>query len=127
MKSCSIYSILSWSSHKNLRPERSISAAEILAAGEAIDEGKMLARTVSSIYNTRIPLVISLDSRDLCTSLSTQRNSVDKSIRCDVNVICHEFDRRNVAKFVGIAGDQKLADPGTKSDSSLMDALRCCM
>lgn len=41
MAACSIYYIISWSSHKAKHPVRSIGAAEILAAGEAIDKGKM--------------------------------------------------------------------------------------
>lgn len=41
----SIFHVLSWSSHKSKRPVKSIGASEILAAGEAIDEGKLLAST----------------------------------------------------------------------------------
>lgn len=73
------FHLLSWSSHKSRRTVRSIRAAEILAAVEAIDEGKILARTLSSIYSSRIPLLLALDSRDLFTSLSTERNSVHMS------------------------------------------------
>lgn len=38
----SVFHTLSWSSHKSKRPVKSTGAAEILAAGEAIDEGKVL-------------------------------------------------------------------------------------
>lgn len=97
-----------------------------MAAGEAIDEGNILARKVSSINNAHIPLVISLDTRDLFTSLYTQRTSVDKCILCDVSVIRYEDERRNVAKFIWIPGKQNLADP-KRSDSPLTDAQRCCI
>lgn len=86
--------LLSSFSHKFRRLIQSISAAEILAAGKAIDEGKVLASTLSSIYATRIPLALALDSRDLFTSLSTHRNFLYKSICRDVNVIRHEVERR---------------------------------
>lgn len=39
----SIFHLLSLSSHKSHRPVKSIGLAEILAAGEPIDEGKMIA------------------------------------------------------------------------------------
>lgn len=87
MRSGFPFHFLSCISYKSRRPVHSIGAAENLAAGKAIDEGKMLAQTMSSIFNFDIPLVISLDSGDLFTSLCTHRNSVDKSNRCNVNVI----------------------------------------
>lgn len=45
--------------------------AEILAGGEVIDEGKMQTRTMYSNFNVDIPLMVTLDSHDLFTSLST--------------------------------------------------------
>jgi len=40
----SVFHTLSWTSHKSKRPVKSIGADEILAAGEAIDEGKFCSR-----------------------------------------------------------------------------------
>lgn len=116
--------MLSCTSNKSRSPIGSIGAAEIVAAREAIDERNMLARNMSSIVNVRIPVIVALDRGDLFTSHSTQRNSVNKSIRCDFNVIRYEFDGRNVAKFVWNPGNQNLADPGSKIDSPLRSALR---
>ena len=44
-KAGSVFHTLNWFSHKSKRPVKSIGAAEILAAGEAIDEGKVLANS----------------------------------------------------------------------------------
>jgi len=84
----------------------------------------MLAHTVSTNYGTSVALYIALYSKDLFTSLSTQRNSHDKSIRADVNFIRFELERRNVSCFIWIPREENLADPGTKSDSPLENAPR---
>lgn len=88
--------VVSWSSHKAKRPVRSIGTAELLAAGEAIDEGKILASTLAVITNQPVELIIALDTKDLFSSLSSQRNPIDKSIRADVNVIRYELECGNV-------------------------------
>lgn len=63
------------------RPFRSFGAAEILYAGDEIDEGKILSRTPSKLYDVKVPVYISLYSKELFTPPSTQRNAIDKSIR----------------------------------------------
>lgn len=72
-----IFLRLSWSSHKSRHPFKSIYSADILAADEAIDEGKRLTRTLSSIYNTAVLLIVALYGRNLFSSLSTKLNNVD--------------------------------------------------
>lgn len=124
MTNGSIIHTVSWSSRKSKRPVKSVGAAEILAAGEAIDEGKLIAQSYSMILGFQLDLIIVLDSKDLFYSLSTQRNSIDKSIRANVNVIRHEFEIRNVHKIIWIPGNLNLADPGTKCDSPLSPALQ---
>lgn len=89
----SLFHSLSWSSYRAKRPVRSVGAAEVLAAGDGIDEGQMLTRTLSSICGVDVRLIVALDSKDLFTSLSTQRQSIDKSIRADANVIRYAFER----------------------------------
>ena len=116
--------LMSWSSHKYKRPVRSIGAAEILAAGEAIDEGKVIKSVIAKVHNFNPDLIVVVDSKDLFTSFSTKRNSIDKSIWPDVNVIRFEFETRNVDKLIWILGLLNLADPGTMRESSLSDALQ---
>lgn len=115
---------LSWSSHKSKRPVRSIGAAEILAVGEAIDEGKLIKSAVSHALCANVKLLVATDSKDLFNSLSTQRNSIDKSIRGDVNLIRFEYETHSVNTVVWIPGKTNPADPGTKRDSPLTDVLR---
>lgn len=65
-----------------------------------------------------------LDSKDLYTSLATQRQSVDRSVRADVNYIRYHFEVGNANRICWIPGQLNLADPGTKSDSPLTPALQ---
>lgn len=84
----------------------------------------MLERTLSAIYNAFMPLIVALESLELFTSLSTQRNSVDKSIRCKFNVIRHEFELGLLDEITWIPSMSNLANPGTNCDIFLIDALR---
>ena len=51
LKEGSIFHTVSWSSRKSKRPVKSVGAAEILAAGESIDEGKIIAQTYLSLIH----------------------------------------------------------------------------
>lgn len=64
-------------SHKSKRPVKSTEAAEILAAAESIDEGQILKQALPVVLHLELQLLIAVDSRDLITSLSTQRNFID--------------------------------------------------
>lgn len=97
----SIYHTLSWSSRKSKRPVKSIGAAEILAAGEAIDEGIVLAGAYQVLLGVQADLVIAFDSKDLFETLSICRNSIDLSILADVNVIQYEFDLKRLPESFG--------------------------
>ena len=123
----STFHTISWMSHKSKRPVRSIAAAEILAASAAIDEGKILKSTFSLLMATPIQLVIIVDSKDLYTSLSTHRNSIDKSVRADVNVIRFEYEMGNVDQICWLPGSLDFADPATKTDSLLCQSLQLLM
>lgn len=105
--------MLSWISHKSKRPVRSIAAAEILAAFEVIDEEKTLKTALSNLLLIPVLLVIIVDSKDLYTSLSTRRNSIDRSIRADVNYIRFQYKIGNIDEICWLPGSINLADPGT--------------
>lgn len=49
---------LTWASHKSYRPVKYIGAAEILAAGEAIDEGKVIARSCDLLLGIHIDVLV---------------------------------------------------------------------
>lgn len=118
----STFYLLSWSSHKSRRPVKSTPAAEILAASEALDELVCLHSVIVRILGVPVNLWQLVDSKDLYTSLSTQRQSIDKSVRNDVN--CIRFTYETVLDvFAWIRGNVNIADVGTKKNSALTDAL----
>lgn len=123
-KSGAHFHVISWASHKAKRPVKSIGAAETLATSdEAIDAGKSIRAEHRNLYDNDINLVIALVSEDLYTSLTTQQQSIDLSIRGDVSVIRYEFETRRVHEVVWIPGKLNLADCGTKIDSQLTSAV----
>ena len=124
LKNNSIYHPISWLSHKSKRPVKSVPAAEILASAEAIDEAKSIAHAYSEILDMYIRVHLCVDSKDLFTSLSTQRNSIDRSIRGDVASIRFEFQVGKVNRIKCITGKINLADVLTKKDSPLTDDLQ---
>lgn len=83
----SLHYVLFWPSHRSRRPVRLIGTAKILAADEAIDEGKIIATSLSAALGTSVFLHIVLDSKYLYTSLFTMRNNDEKSIRDHDNFI----------------------------------------
>lgn len=106
---------------------KSIGAAEILAARDAIDEAKVIAGAYRKLLNMEIQVMVVLDPKDLFTTLSTCRRSVDRSIRENVNVIRFEFETQKVNPISWIPGKLKTAYPLTKTNSQLTDALLLTM
>lgn len=83
----SVFHLLTWASQKSRRPVKSTADAEILAAGESIDEIVMLREALEIIYNVQLTLMVLVDTKDLYHSLDSQHNSVDRSVCGDVNAI----------------------------------------
>lgn len=63
------------------------------------------------------------DSKYLYTSLSTQPNSIDPSIRAGVNIIRYEFERVSVNNIFWIPGSTNPTGHATKKDSALAERL----
>lgn len=103
-KKNAIYHAISWISHKSKRPVKSVPAAEILASTEVFDEARCAANAYSEILNLDIGDHLCVDFKDLFTSLSIQRNSIDRSFRRDVACIRFEFQVGNVKQFTWISG-----------------------
>lgn len=114
--------VLSWSSHRSYRPAKSTPAAEILAASEAVDELVLIKRILTSIWAIEINSMMIVDSKDLYHALSSKRNTVDKSVRPDVNSMRFYFETA-IDVFAWIPGSLNLADVGTKLDSPLTETL----
>lgn len=71
---CSVFHVISWSSHKARSPVKSTGAAEVVVAGEAINIGKSLVKSYRVLFNRPIDLVIIVDSKDFYTTLTTNGN-----------------------------------------------------
>ena len=67
--------------------------------------------------------MLAVDSKDFFETLSTCRNSLYGSIRADVSVVLYEFETHKVNRIFWVPGNIKLADPLTKTNSSLVQAL----
>lgn len=120
----SIYHPTSWISHKSKRLVKSVPAAEIVAATEAIDEAKYVAHVYSKMLNMDACVHLCVDLKDLFKCLSIQLHSIDKSICGDVASIRFKFQVGNVENISLIPGKVNLADALTKKDSPLTDALQ---
>ena len=124
IKKNAIYHTISWISHKAKRPVKNVPAADILAAAEYIDEGNTISKAYSELLDMDMKVRLAVDSKDLFTSLSTQKNSIDNLIRGDVSCIRFEFQTGAVDQISWIPGRINLADPLTKKDSSITGALQ---
>lgn len=91
MKKDSLYHMISWVSHKAKTPVKSIQAAGIFAAAKGIDDFKIACSVYNEILDVNVKLRLCVDSKDIFSSLSTQKNSIDKSIRGDVSSRRFEF------------------------------------
>ena len=49
-----VFHAILWSSHKSRRPAKSIASAEVLAAGEAIDEGKVIVKVLNELLGQNL-------------------------------------------------------------------------
>lgn len=127
LKKGSAFHALSWFSHKSSRPVKSIGAAEILGFGEAIDEGKVLAKAYETLLGIEIDLSVIVDSKDLYDTLSTCQNSTDRSVRADVSVIRYEFETEKVNSMIWIPEKLNIADALTKPNSSTTEMLQLAM
>lgn len=122
-KSGSIYHSISWLSYKSMLPTKRTTAAEILSAPEAIEEAKIITHSYKQMLQVNVNVQVCVDSKDLFTSLSTQPNSIDRSIRSDVALIRYEFQVGSVHKVTWIPGKLNLADVLTKPDSPPTEVL----
>lgn len=81
----SAFHLLSLSSHRSCLSANYTPTAEILAASEAVDEVVMLKKVFRDIFRSEVSSYVIVGSKDLYHSLSSKRNTVDKSVRPDVN------------------------------------------
>lgn len=87
----------------------------------------MLKSVLSILLAMRVKLAILVDSKGLYTSLSSRRNSIDKSILADVNFIRFDYEAGNVDTLCWLPVCVNLAGPGTKKNIPLCKALQLLM
>lgn len=68
-----------------------------------------------------------VDYKKFYTSLFTRRNSIDRSICADVNIIRFEYEVITIDVVRWILGTVKLADHGTNTDSPICQLLQVLM
>lgn len=107
VKKSSLFRDLNWSSSKLRRPVKLTGAAEILAAGYAIDDAKLLAAAYFRLLNLHIDVKVCVDSEDLYYGLATCSNAADKSIGADVAVVRYELETHNANRIIQIPGKDK--------------------
>ena len=56
------FHLLSWSPHRSRRPVKSTAAAEILAAGEALDEIVTLKDVLTHVWDVNLRLIVLVDT-----------------------------------------------------------------
>lgn len=105
-------------------PVKSVSAADELAAAEAIDEQKIVAHAYFEILNVNVRVYLCVNAKDLFTSLSTRKNSIDRSICRDGASIRFEFQVGNIDNISWIPGKINLVHALTKKDSPLTDSVQ---
>ena len=120
----SVLHTVSWASHFSKRPVKSSGSGVVLAAGDAIDTGKVIAIIYSSLLGMDVYLYVIVDSKDLYDSLSTCRTPEDKSIRTDLQLLRYNFETHQLNKSIWIPGNANRADALTKHDSALSEKLQ---
>lgn len=80
LKPCSKFHIVAWFSDDLKRPVKSVPDTEILAASLVIDSGKKTAACYSGLLGLDIGVPLVVNSKDLVSRISTQRNYIDRSI-----------------------------------------------
>lgn len=124
MKLAALYQAISSMTHMSKRPVKSVPAAKTLAALEGIDESDIIAHGYQQLLRVFINVRVFVGSRDLFTSLSIQRNSIDRSIRSDFAYVQCEFQVRSVDMITWVPGKPNLADVLTMPDILLTEALQ---
>lgn len=103
---------------------RITAAAETLAARDVNDVNKVLKLALSHQLGINVPLIVAVYRKDLFTSLSMQRKSIDRSICADASIIRFEFKVLNFNDFVWVRRTSNLADRSRKLNSSITYALQ---
>lgn len=110
------FHLLSWASNRSRRPAKSMPAAEILAATEAVDEIVMLKRLLLKFLGVEVKSMIVVNPNKLYHAIYSKKNKIDKFVRPDVKEILFCFET-TVVVFAWIPVSLNRAGVGTKLES----------
>ena len=120
-----IYHVLDWHSSKQARVSFSSVGAEILGAAEAADRSLLLTECLSSIIRKRnlIPLVLTVDSYGLYSTITTLHEGKDYRLRPTVSRLRDSFEAKEISVLQWIPGPQNIADALTKVNPATFQIL----
>ena len=94
--------------------------AEILAAAESADRASFMTYSLNEIYtsNAKLPLVLTVDSHGLYSTVSTLHEGQDYRLRPTVARIRDSFETGEIDVLQWIPGTKNVADALTKRNQS---------
>ncbi|KAI1000189.1 hypothetical protein K3495_g8009 [Podosphaera aphanis] len=114
--------IIHWSSIKCKRITRSVIASELYAMSHDFDVACVLKHSLDKILNSKIPIIICIDSFSLYECLVKLGTTHEKRLVIDIMAIRQAYERREIAEVIWIIGDSNPADAMTKHKPN--DALK---
>ena len=111
-----IFHCIDWHSSKQSRISFSSIGSEILAAAESTDRSILLSDCISRVLSlsSPLPLVITVDSFGLYSTITTLHEGRDYRLRPTVARLRDSFESKEISVFQWIPGNVNIADALTK-------------
>lgn len=97
--------------------DKGVLVAETLTTAQKLNEYKRVAFSYEMLLNTWAIVKLVVDSKDSFISLSTQRNSLERSTQGDVASVTYELQVGTMDEISWIVAKLSLADVLTKPDA----------
>ena len=119
------YQITDWHSSKQNHISFSSMGAEIIAAAESADRSILLSFALQRIvdFPDRLPLILTIDSHGLYSTITTLHEGKDYRLRPTVSRLRDSFESREITTIQWIAGTSNIADALTKCNPALFTKL----
>ena len=108
-------------SSKQYRVSFSSMGAEIIAAAESADRSSLLSYAINTIIKPikPIPLILTIDSHGLYSTITTLHEGRDYRLRPTVSRIRDAFESKEISTIQWIAGQKNIADALTKCNPNI--------
>ena len=118
--SSKIYHIIDWHSSKQKQVSFLPIGAEILFAAESADRASYMTYSLNEMYTStaKLPLVLTVDSHGLYSTVSTLHLGQDYCLRLTVARIRDSFETGEIDVLQWIPGTKNVADALTKRNQS---------